>query len=91
KEFNELSSEFDAHLTVLIDAFGGEQHSSVGRHDIAHAPVHGLVQATSATYEDTDQQIVWRTVPRHGTALPTQDAEDLATLLSRLPSLFAGA
>ncbi|MFC9387531.1 methylation-associated defense system ATP-binding protein MAD8 [Streptomyces venezuelae] len=91
KEFNELSSEFDAHLTVLIDAFGGEQHSSVGRHDIAHAPVHGLVQATSATYEDTDQQIVWRTVPRHGTALPTQDAEDLATLLSRLPGLLAGA
>ncbi|WP_243436562.1 ATP-binding protein [Streptomyces sp. FH025] len=91
EEFSKPSTEFDAHLTVLIDAFGGEQHDSVKRHDIVHAPVHGLVQATSAAYEDTEQQIVWRTVPRHGTALPTEDSEDLATLLSRLPGLLAGA
>lgn len=91
EELSKPSTEFDAHLTVLIDAFGGEQHSSVKRHNIVHAPVHGLVQATSAAYEDTEQQIVWRTVPRHGTALPTEDSEDLATLLSRLPGLLAGA
>ncbi|MFJ4095259.1 ATP-binding protein [Kitasatospora sp. NPDC089913] len=91
EEFREPSSEFDAHLAVLIDAFGGEQHSSVKRHDIVNAPVHGLVQVTSAAYEDTEQQIVWRTVPRHGTALPTEDSEDLATLLSRLPGLLASA
>ncbi|MEU9001644.1 hypothetical protein [Streptomyces sp. NPDC048551] len=91
EEFSEPGAEFDAHLTVLIDAFGGEQHGSVTRHDIAHAPVHGLVQRTSSTYEDNEQQIVWRTVPRHGIALPAEDAEDLATLLSRLPGLLAGA
>ncbi|MBD2830315.1 hypothetical protein ID875_26355 [Streptomyces globisporus] len=77
---------------MLIDAFGGEQHSSVKRHGIAHAPVHGLVQATFAAYEDSEQQIVWRTVPRYGAAMPTAEgAEDLATLLSRLPGLLAGA
>ncbi|MGW2613286.1 methylation-associated defense system ATP-binding protein MAD8 [Streptomyces sp. NPDC001500] len=91
EEFSEPGTEFDAHLTVLIDAFGGEQHGSVTRHDIANAPVHGLVQPTSSTYEDNEQQIVWRTVPRHGIALPAEDAEDLATLLSRLPGLLAGA
>ncbi|WP_051494180.1 hypothetical protein [Streptomyces exfoliatus] len=91
EEFSEPGAEFDAHLTVLIDAFGGEQHGSVARHDIAHAPVHGLVQPTSSTYEDNEQQIVWRTMPRHGIALPVEDAEDLATLLSRLPGLLAGA
>ncbi|WP_103504822.1 MULTISPECIES: hypothetical protein [unclassified Streptomyces] len=90
-EFSEPGADFDAHLTVLIDAFGGEQHGSVTRHDIAHAPVHGLVQPTSSTYEDNEQQIVWRTMPRHGIALPAEDAEDLATLLSRLPGLLAGA
>ncbi|MFH8595329.1 methylation-associated defense system ATP-binding protein MAD8 [Streptomyces rimosus] len=91
EEFSKPGAEFDAHLTVLIDAFGGEQHGSVTRHDMAHVPVHGLVQQTSSTYEDNEQQIVWRTVPRHGTALPAEDAEDLATLLSRLPGLLAGA
>lgn len=91
EEFSEPGTEFDAHLTVLIDAFGGEQHGSVTRHDIGHAPVHGLVQPTSSTYEDNEQQIVWRTMPRHGIALPAEDAEDLATLLSRLPGLLAGA
>ena len=28
-EFTRQPEEFDAHLTVLIDAFGGEQHSSM--------------------------------------------------------------
>ncbi|MEV5655946.1 hypothetical protein [Streptomyces sp. NPDC052291] len=91
EEFRKPGAEFDAHLTVLIDAFGGEQHGSVTRHDIAHAPVHGLVQPTASTYEESEQQIVWRTMPRHGIALPAEDAEDLATLLSRLPGLLAGA
>ncbi|MFA7762659.1 methylation-associated defense system ATP-binding protein MAD8 [Streptomyces sp. NRRL S-448] len=91
EEFIRQPAEFDAHLTVLIDAFGGEQHSSTPRLDIPHSPVHGLVQTTASTYEDSDQQIVWRTAPRHGTALAMEDAEDLATLMSRLPALLATA
>ncbi|WP_369151482.1 hypothetical protein [Streptomyces sp. R17] len=91
REFSKRPDEFDAHLTVLIDAFGGEQYSSVVRQDMANAPVHGLVQTTASTYEDNEQQIVWRTVPRHGTALATEDAEDLATLMSRMPGLLASA
>ncbi|MFJ2203232.1 hypothetical protein [Streptomyces violaceusniger] len=90
-EFTRLPAEFDAHLTVLIDAFGGEQHSSTPRQSIAHAPVHGLVQTTIASYQDTDQQIVWRTAPRHGAARTIEDSEDLATLMSRLPGLLATA
>ncbi|NIY65474.1 methylation-associated defense system ATP-binding protein MAD8 [Streptomyces malaysiensis] len=91
REFNKRPDEFDAHLTVLIDAFGGEQYSSVVRQDMANAPVHGLVQTTVSTYEDNEQQIVWRTVPRHGTTLATEDGEDLATLMSRMPGLLASA
>ncbi|UQA92173.1 hypothetical protein [Streptomyces halobius] len=91
EEFIRQPADFDAHLTVLIDAFGGEQHSSTPRRTIAHAPVHGLVQATTSTYEDNDQQIVWRTAPCHGAAPAMEDAEDLATLMSRLPALLATA
>ncbi|WP_232027010.1 methylation-associated defense system ATP-binding protein MAD8 [Streptomyces lincolnensis] len=87
-EFTRRPTEFDAHLTVLIDAFGGEQHASTPRRPITHAPVHGLVQATASTYEDDDQQIVWRTAPRHGTALAIEDAEDLTNLMGRLPALL---
>ena len=90
-EFTRQPTEFDAHLTILIDAFGGEQHASTARQDITHAPVHGLVQATASAYEDSDQQIVWRTAPRHGTALAIEDAEDLTTLMGRLPALLATA
>ncbi|MFE7273160.1 ATP-binding protein [Streptomyces sp. NPDC057623] len=90
-EFTRRPTEFDAHLTVLIDAFGGEQHASAPRRPITHAPVHGLVQATASTYEDDDQQIVWRTAPRHGTALAIEDAEDLTNLMGRLPALLATA
>ncbi|NJQ03403.1 methylation-associated defense system ATP-binding protein MAD8 [Streptomyces zingiberis] len=91
QEFNQRPAEFDAHLTILIDAFGGEQYSSVVRQDIVNAPVHGLVQTTASTYADNEQQIVWRTAPRLGTALATEDAEDLATLMSRMPGLLASA
>ena len=90
-EFTRQPEEFDAHLTVLIDAFGGEQHSSMPHQTIARAPVHGLVQATISAYEDNDQQIIWRTVPRYGPALSIDDAEDLTTLMGRLPALLATA
>ena len=90
-EFTRQPEEFDAHLTVLIDAFGGEQHSSMPHQTIARAPVHGLVQATISAYEDNDQQIVWRTAPRYGPALSIDDAEDLTTLMGRLPALLATA
>jgi hypothetical protein len=90
-EFTRQPEEFDAHLTVLIDAFGGEQHSSTPHQFLTHAPVHGLVQATTSTYEESDQQIIWRTAPRHGPALPVEDAEDLTTLMGRLPALLATA
>ncbi|MDT0445044.1 methylation-associated defense system ATP-binding protein MAD8 [Streptomyces johnsoniae] len=90
-EFTRQPAEFDAHLTVLIDAFGGEQHSATPHQTVTYTPVHGLVQATASTYEDSDQQIVWRAAPRHGTALPIEDAEDLTTLMGRLPALLATA
>ncbi|MGI5206148.1 methylation-associated defense system ATP-binding protein MAD8 [Spirillospora sp. CA-108201] len=91
EEFTRQPAEFDAHLTVLIDAFGGEQHASMPRQTIAHSPVHGLVQATASAYEDSGQQIVWRTVPRYGTAIAIEDGEDLTTLMGRLPALLATA
>src|SRR6185437_8404319 len=51
-EFTRLPAEFDAHLTVLIDAFGGEQHSSTPRQSIAlrTAPRHGAAR----TIEDSE-------------------------------------
>ncbi|MGW6403391.1 methylation-associated defense system ATP-binding protein MAD8 [Streptomyces sp. NPDC055134] len=90
-EFTAHPEDFDAHLTVLIDAFGGEQHVSTRHQDIAHAPAHGLVQAMTSQYAEDEDQITWRTSPRHGEALPLDDAEDLTTLIGRLPRLMSTA
>ncbi|MEW2402245.1 hypothetical protein [Streptomyces sp. NPDC046862] len=90
-EFTANPGEFDAHLTVLIDAFGGEQLGSTQHEDIAHAPVHGLVQAMASRYVENEQQVAWRKFPRHGEAPVLDDAEDLTTLLGHLPALMASA
>lgn len=90
-EFTANPDEFDAHLTVLIDAFGGEQLDSIQHQDIAHPPVHGLVQAMASQYVENEQQVAWRKFPRHGKAVALDDAEDLTTLLGHLPALMASA
>jgi hypothetical protein len=90
-EFTEDPASFDAHLTVLIDAFGGEQWGSAPRRDGAYAPVHGLVQATASFYSERDHQAVWRKTPRFGAARAVENAEDLTALLGRLPALTASA
>ncbi|MFD8303213.1 hypothetical protein ACFV29_12810 [Streptomyces sp. NPDC059690] len=91
EEFTANPGGFDAHLTVLIDAFGGEQLGSAQHQDIAYAPVHGLVQATASQYVENEQQVAWRKLPRHGEALALDDAEDLTTLLGHLPALMDSA
>ncbi|MDQ1015770.1 methylation-associated defense system ATP-binding protein MAD8 [Streptomyces afghaniensis] len=91
EEFTSNPGGFDAHLTVLIDAFGGEQLGSAQHQNIAYAPVHGLVQATASQYVENEQQVAWRKFPRHGEALALDDAEDLTTLLGHLPALMASA
>lgn len=90
-EFTADPASFDAHLTVLIDAFGGEQLGTAPHEDITHAPVHGLVQAIATHYQEDDQQISWRALPRHGAAPPLGEAEDLTTLIGRLPALLSTA
>ncbi|MEV0701815.1 hypothetical protein AB0I53_28420 [Saccharopolyspora sp. NPDC050389] len=90
-EFIAKPSEFEAHLTVLIDAFGGEQLSSTQHQNIAYAPVHGLVQAMASQYVENEQQVAWRKFPRHGEAPTLDDAEDLTMLLGQLPALIASA
>lgn len=90
-EFTANPGDFDAHLTVLIDAFGGEQLGSAQHQGIAHAPVHGLVQAMASQYVENEQHVAWRKFPRHGEAPVLDDAEDLTTLLGHLPALMASA
>ncbi|KFZ79515.1 hypothetical protein ED92_19180 [Amycolatopsis sp. MJM2582] len=90
-EFTANPGDFDAHLTVLIDAFGGEQLGSTQHQDIAYAPIHGLVQAMASRYVENDQQVAWHKFPRFGEASALDDAEDLTVLLGRLPALMASA
>lgn len=91
REFITEPNEFDAHLTVLIDAFGGEQVSSTSHQDIAYPPVNGLVQAMASQFTESDQQVAWRKLPRYGPAFALDGAEDLTTLLGHLPALVASA
>ncbi|MFE5485854.1 hypothetical protein [Streptomyces sp. NPDC056527] len=89
EEFEQNSEQFSAHLTVLMDAFGGEHHGSTERRRIAGAPVHGLVQAATSEYTESAGEAIWRKIPRFGPALAVEEGEDLAQLMGQLPELLA--
>ncbi|MFC8591748.1 methylation-associated defense system ATP-binding protein MAD8 [Streptomyces atroolivaceus] len=91
EEFEQNSEQFSAHLTVLLDAFGGERHGSAEHRQMAGAPVHGLVQSATSEYSESAGEAIWRKVPRFGPALAVEEGEDLALLMGRLPELLATA
>ncbi|MFF2640285.1 ATP-binding protein [Streptomyces niveus] len=91
EEFEQNSEQFSAHLTILMDAFGGERHGSAEHRQIAGAPVHGLVQSATSEYTESAGEAIWRKIPRFGPALAVEEGEDLALLMGRLPELLATA
>ena len=44
EEFEERPGEFEAHLTIFVDAFSGEEHETGPLQEIANPPAYGLIQ-----------------------------------------------
>jgi hypothetical protein len=91
-EFRRSPDDHPAHLSILFDLFPAEE-VGVARASIKESvsPVHGLVQEYHVEYRDEDATIAWTRQPRHGQAVPIDDAEELTDLLSTLPALLSTA
>ncbi|MFD2796412.1 hypothetical protein ACFS27_22820 [Promicromonospora vindobonensis] len=82
EEFESKPGDFEAHLSVLVDAFDGEQHESSAMREIRGAPANGLVQQADTAFEDDGTTVTWRKTPvfpRIGDAQP----RDLLAVLPR--------
>ncbi|SCL38794.1 DNA helicase HerA, contains HAS-barrel and ATPase domains [Micromonospora pallida] len=90
-EFRSAAGDTSAHLTVLFDAFGGEQIDAAPAAPPVPAPVHGLRQDLVSEYGQDAELTSWRKLPRHGPAYSLPGAEELSDLLSSLPALISAS
>ncbi|WP_425554212.1 methylation-associated defense system ATP-binding protein MAD8 [Kribbella yunnanensis] len=89
EEFEERPSEFEAHLTIFVDAFSGEEHETGPLNEIAHPPAYGLVQHATTAFDVNDDgtSVTWRKTPVF--ARPGSAANSLGDLLAELPRTLA--
>ncbi|MEV7646883.1 hypothetical protein [Arthrobacter sp. NPDC089319] len=90
-EFEDRPAEFEAHLTIFVDAFSGEEHETGPIQDIAHPPAYGLIQQAATAFESEDDgaSVTWRKTPvfaRHGAM-----GGALNDLIAELPRTLAQA
>src|SRR5205814_1963201 len=91
-EFRSATSRHAAHVTMLFDAFSGENLSVGPGQTDAPAPVHGLVQQMSVDYVDTnDGTVAWHKQPRHGQGRGLPGIEEYSDLLATLPTVISAA
>ncbi|MDT0468735.1 methylation-associated defense system ATP-binding protein MAD8 [Streptomyces gibsoniae] len=95
-EFTERPEDFRAHLTVLVDAFGGERYGTALR-VAAPAAAHGLVQELASRYieEQGDLSgggfVAWQRTPRHGQAEAINEDDGSGPLLGRLSDVISAS
>jgi hypothetical protein len=84
-EFEGSPEEFEAHLTILIDAFAGEEHDTAWLQQVRKAPAHGLVQqaATLFQVDEGAAGVTWRKTPLYESSV--QGIGDAGERLVRLP------
>lgn len=90
-EFEDHPAEFEAHLTIFVDAFSGEEHETGPAQYIAHPPAYGLIQQATTAFEAEDDgaSVTWRKTPVF--ARPGATGSALSDLLAELPSTLARA
>ena len=83
---------YRAHVSFLFDVFPPEQ-VAVDRplRPEGVVPLHGLVQAFTIRYEDTDSGAWWQRQPRHGSPTAIEGAEETSMLLGELPARISAA
>ncbi|MGV9740625.1 methylation-associated defense system ATP-binding protein MAD8 [Nocardia farcinica] len=90
-EFRSATSENNAHITFLFDAFSNEDFGAVPAGRRGTVPVHGLVQDVTVTYTDDGDTVLWQKQPRHGAAHSLARSDELTDLLSSLPEVVSNA
>ncbi|MGV9925191.1 methylation-associated defense system ATP-binding protein MAD8 [Nocardia rhamnosiphila] len=90
-EFRSATSENNAHVTFLFDAFSNEDFGAVPADRRGTVPVHGLVQDVTLTYTDDGDTVLWQKQPRHGAAHALAQSDELTDLLSSLPEVVSHA
>ena len=74
-DFRAKPERFSAHLSFLFDLFPAEEvGATTASIRESAAPVHGLLQDYHVEYQEDDATAAWRRTPRHGNALPLEDA-----------------
>lgn len=92
EDFRSSPGEYNAHITVLFDAFPPQEIAATpSRPEDEAAPIHGLFQDFDVTYSDCEEEIGWHRHPRHGIAKSLPEAEELTDLLGRMPALLSNA
>ena len=89
EEFEDRPSEFEAHLSIFVDAFSGEEHETGPLKEIAHPPAYGLVQQATTTFDVNDDgtSVTWRKTPVF--AHPGSAGNSPGDLLAELPRTLA--
>lgn len=93
-EFEDHPEQFEAHLTILIDAFTGEEHDTTRLNHVAQAPVHGLLQHATTLFlvDDEGAGVTWRKTPLFASSVRrTEDAGELLVGLPRDLAVSAAA
>lgn len=91
-EFRRAPEEHAAHVSILLDLFPAEEVGAAPASvKESSAALHGLIQDFQVAYQEDEATVAWSRQPRHGFALPLENAEELTDLLSVLPSLLSRA
>lgn len=91
EEFEDRPNEFEAHLTIFVDAFSGEEHETGPLQEVAHPPAYGLIQQATTAFDVNDDgiSVTWRKTPVF--AHPASAGGSLGDLLAELPRTLAVA
>jgi hypothetical protein len=96
-EFRSPAREEAVHITLLFDAFSGEQIDAAPSDAAGTVLVHGLIQDMKATYVEDEDTIAWHKQPRQGQLRrgpgvdEPSDLEVLTEVMTSLPALVSRA
>lgn len=91
-EFRAAPAEFAAHVSLLFDVFAPQDMSAMpATRDSFGSSVHGLVQPFAVEYCEDGDRVAWRRFPRHGPAVPSENASDVTDLLASLSEVMSSA
>jgi len=90
-EFEDRPGDFEAHLTIFVDAFSGEDHETGPLQEVARPPAYGLIQQATTAFDidDDGASVTWRKTPVF--ARPGATGDGFGDLLAELPRTLAVA